>query len=219
MTTGRINQVADAWGSGWAESGTRAGARPSLSTPRLHRARTSGALGTRKCQSLPPNEHTARQRHPHILPCAPSSICTHLHSLTLSPRTLRQGGARGAGGERGRGECARTCRHAHTLAHSHTLPHPPAPLDVPSPPRPRRAERGGTRQWQMTAAPCCAPPPRASLSPFFSLMPPPHAPRQADRAPSQAAGLSPFFLFFTTPSHPDTIGRPPSRGRSSSRCK
>lgn len=158
-----------------------------------------------------------------FLPCAPS-ICTHLRSLTL-PQNTPAGGREGRRGGERRGECARTCRHAHTLAHTHTLSHaPPAPLDVPSPPRPRRAERGGTRQWQMTAAPRCAPPPRASLSsPFFSLMPPPHAPRQADRAPSQAAGLSPFFLFLffasSTPSHPDTIGRPPSRGRSSSRCK
>lgn len=163
---------------------------------------------------------TATPAHPPSFPVHRPSA--HTFALSLSPRTLRQGGARGAGAGRG---AASVHAHAgtHTHSHTHTLSHaPPAPLDVPSPPRPRRAERGGTRQWQMTAAPRCAPPPRASLSsPFFSLMPPPHAPRQADRAPSQAAGLSPFFLFFasSTPSHPDTIGRPPSRGRSSSRCK
>ena len=211
--------MADAWSPGQPSPAHASVPLP----PRLHRRARSVYT---QCYTLPSNEHTARQRHPHIpLP----SLCTvHLHtpslSLSLSPRTLRQGGARGAGAGRG---AASVHAHAgtHTHSHTHTLSHaPPAPLDVPSPPRPRRAERGGTRQWQMTAAPRCAPPPRASLSsPFFSLMPPPHAPRQADRAPSQAAGLSPFFLFLffasSTPSHPDTIGRPPSRGRSSSRCK
>ena len=215
MTTGRINQVADAWSSGQPSPAHASVPLP----PRLHRRARSVYT---QCYTLPSNEHTARQRHPHIpLP----SLCTvHLHTPSLSltlPQNTPAGGREGRRGGERRGECARTCRHAHS--HTHTLSHaPPAPLDVPSPPRPRRAERGGTRQWQMTAAPRCAPPPRASLSsPFFSLMPPPHAPRQADRAPSQAAGLSPFFLFFasSTPSHPDTIGRPPSRGRSSSRCK
>lgn len=187
------------------------------------------ALAQARALSVHAMLHSALQRthRATATPAHPPSFPVHrpsAHTFALSHSPPEHSG-RGARGAQGRGEARRVCTHmqARTHTRTHTLSHaPPAPLDVPSPPRPRRAERGGTRQWQMTAAPRCAPPPRASLSsPFFSLMPPPHAPRQADRAPSQAAGLSPFFLFFasSTPSHPDTIGRPPSRGRSSSRCK
>ena len=138
--------MADAWSSGQPSPAHASVPLP----PRLHRRARSVYT---QCYTLPSNEHTARQRHPHIpLP----SLCTvHLHTPSLSHSPPEHSG-RGARGAQGRGEARRVCTHmqARTLAHTHTLPRTPG---TPRRSQPPQASQGGARRHAAVADDGCPP--------------------------------------------------------------